>query len=247
MRLHSRQQIGQSGNELVLTVFFSFFLHAALVVFALVFYTVVAPKAHVPPFYEVKLVGQPAETKPAPAPEPPPPAPKEEPAPPEVKPRPKAKKAATKPEKKALKKDAVPELSRRKPKPAPKEEARPQPPEKAAAPPAPPVTPAAKTEAVAVKTSSEGFKFTPYLAIIRDKIERNWMPPEGPRGMRVTIRFTVHRSGKVVETSIENSTANFYFEQAAVRAILLSSPFPHMPDGFYRESAVFSVDLVKQE
>ncbi len=116
MRFFPGQRIGQSGNELVLSVFFSFFLHAALIVLALIFYTAMAPKVYLPPFYEVKLVGQPAESAPAPAPASAPPLAKPEPAPPQ----PKVKIAAPKPASKPLNKSAMPELAAQKTKPSQK-------------------------------------------------------------------------------------------------------------------------------
>jgi outer membrane biosynthesis protein TonB len=47
----------------------------------------------------------------------------------------------------------------------------------------------------------------------------------------------------VGEVKLQDSSGNFYFDQAAVRAILLSSPFPPMPEDFYKDFAVFSVDM----
>ncbi len=118
MKLLSGKRIGQSGYELVLAVFFSFFLHAAVVAAALLLYTVVTPKAYVPPFYEVKLVGAPAEIAPLPQATPSPPsmeAPKTEaPAPPKPtakKALPKLKKGSPKAPKALSKKGAMPELN----------------------------------------------------------------------------------------------------------------------------------------
>jgi TonB family protein len=257
MRSYAATKIGQSDYELVLSVFFSFFLHAAIVVLALILYSASTPKVYIPPFYEVKLVGQPAEIAPAPAAAPAPPVTKAEPARTEKKPQPKVKIAAPKPVIKQLKQSAMPELAPQKKKTARNEEAKPAteqvkptPQETASVPSVPAALPATagnKTEGVAVKPTSGDFKFPPYLAIIKDKIQRNWNPPPGAKGMMVTILFKVHRSGRVEDTKIDKTNANFYFEQAATRAILLSSPFPNMPEDYGKDSAVFSVDLVEKE
>jgi protein TonB len=235
MRMHGGMKIGQSGQELILAVFFSFFLHASLIALALFLYMAVTPKIKVPPFYQVKLVGLPAESQPVPAQEAAQPAPKAE-----SKPRQQpAKKAASK-----TAKAAIPEFSPRKPKPE-KPETEPAEQEPI---PSPPSAPAAKTggksEGVAVSAGSEDFKFPPYLAIIRDKIERHWSPPPGAvQGAKAKIQFSVLRSGRVGDVKLQDSSGNFYFDQAAVRAILLSSPFPPMPEEFYKDYAVFSVDM----
>ncbi len=239
MRMHAGKKIGQSGQELVLAVFFSFFLHGSLIALALfIYYMAFTPKIKVPPFYQVKLVGLPAASQPVPAQEAPKPA---QPAPKaESKPRQQpAKKAAPK-----TATAAMPEFSPRKPKPE-KPAALPAEQEPA---PSSPSAPGAKTggksEGVAVSAGSEDFKFPPYLAIIRDKIERHWNPPPGTvQGAKAKIQFTVLRSGRVGEVKLQDSSGNFYFDQAAERAILLSSPFPPMPEEFYKDFAVFSVDM----
>ena len=246
MRRFPGKRIGQSGHELALTVLFSFFLHALLVVGSLLVYTAVLPKAHVPPHYVVKLVGQPADLSQAPRGEAAPPAPKEEKKPAGTKTEQKAKRAAPKPSKGSPKKGAMPELDQRKPKPevpeqAPAEEGSPPPPEVAKT--------GGKAEGVAVSPSSEEFKFPSYLATIRQNIERNWNPPPGAKGTKAKVQFTILRSGWVVKSDMKlaASSGNFYFDQAAMRAILQSSPFPQMPDDYPKQSLELSVDLMEQE
>ena len=96
-------------------------------------------------------------------------------------------------------------------------------------------------------TTSQEFKFPPYLAIIREKIEQNWNPPPSTKNVKVKVLFKILRSGSVGETKLEESSGNFYFDQAAMRAILLSNPFPPLPEGFYKDYEVFSVDLMEKE
>jgi TonB family protein len=229
--MHAGKKIGQSGNELILAVFFSFFLHAALVAIALFLYMAVTPKINVPPFYQVKLVGLPAESPPVPA---------EETQKAESKPQQLAKKTAPKPTKAVPPKAAMPELLQQKPKPSKPETAQEEQEPVSSA----PVKAGGKSEGVAVSAGSEDFKFPPYLAIIRDKIERHWNPPPGTvQGAKAKIQFTVLRSGRVGEVKLQDSSGNFYFDQAAMRAILQSSPFPAMPEEFYKDYALFSVDM----
>jgi colicin import membrane protein len=267
MRFLPVQKIGQSGNELVLSVFFSFFLHAALIILALILYTSVTPKVYMPPVYDVKLVGQPAMIAPASAPPSAPSVAKPAPAPVEKKPPPKPKTAAVKPEIKTLKKGDMPELSLKKTKPArdevmkpartehvkpaATEQARPAPKETATTPNASSggTAPSAGTTAgIAVNAvnsaSGDSRQLSSYADIIRNSIERNWSPPPGAKGMKAKVSFKVLRTGRLFgDVNIEESSGNTYFDMAAKRAILASSPFPSMPEEFYKQYAEFSVDV----
>ena len=264
MRLFSGKRTEQSGHEFAIAVFVSFLLHLIIVLAAFFLKMIVTPKTYVPPFYQVKLVGQPADlsqTSPdgaaAPA------APSKEATPKTEKAPQKAKKAAVKSSqakplspKAVPKKGGMPELHQ-KPKPAAPTHEKPQaaPAEPPAGQPASAIAPAksggkaegAAAAGVAVGTTSQEFKFPPYLVIVRDKIEQNWNPPPSAKAVKVNVQFKILRSGRVGETKLEKSSGNFYFDQAAMRAILLSSPFPPLPDGFYKEYEVFSVDLTDKE
>lgn len=263
MRLPSGKRLGQSDYELVLAVFYSFFLHAAAVFAALLFHFVVIPKTVLPPAYHVKLVGLPESLAPRPSPSEPAP-PQKEALPDTVKATPSKKPAETT-KKEAPKKSGMPELAPQKPKAAKQEKreaapaqpatAQPVPAQPATAQPAtaPSVTAAgagaaeSMSEGVAVSTTSPQFKFPPYLAIVREKIEQNWNPPPGIKNLKAKVLFTILRSGRVGDAKLEQSSGNFYFDQAAMRAILSSSPFPHLPEGFFQEYEVFSVDLMEKE
>jgi TolA protein len=136
----------------------------------------------------------------------------------------------------AVSKDAMPELDQKKTE------------KKAADENIPPAESAGKKqESVAVASTTAEFKFPPYLAIVRDKVERNWNPPPGAKGVKVKVTFKVLRSGRVGEANLQESSGNFYFDQAAMRSILASSPFPPLPEGFFKEFETFSVDLMEKE
>ena len=224
MRLLTGKRIGQSGQELILAVSFSFIIHVIFLFAAIFLYMRTTPKISVPPFYDVALVAQPAGLPEIPSQ-----------APPEKEQETKLKghKAPA-----ASKQGAMPDLGKQKP-------AREEPDEregkasKAKAPAGQPVV-------VTVATGQE-FKFPWYMAIIHDKIERHWNPPPGAREMKARITFSVLRSGLVGEVKPEVPSGNFYYDQAAMRAVLTASPFPPLPEGFFRESMEFSVDLIPEE
>lgn len=240
MRRLLGKRIGQSGHELALAVLFSFFLHTLLIVGSFIVYWAVVPKMFVPPAYRVKLVGLPSDLSPAPHGE----APKEAPKTEKPKTAQKAKQTLHKQASPALKKGAMPELDQRKRKPEQVDEAEEEQPAPTEA-----SKSTAKSEGVAVSPSAEEFKFPSYLATIRQNIERNWNPPPGAKGIKAKVQFTILRSGWVVKNDLKlaASSGNFYFDQAAMRAILQSSPFPQMPEEYPKQSLELTVDLMERE
>jgi protein TonB len=243
MKLLTGKRIGQSGGELSRAILFSFISH--VIFFFTVLFLIVqgSPRFVVPPSYRVKLVDLP----PSAANLPPTMSEQAAHAPaPVVKPQamPKAKaapaRAGARPAPSlptAVRKDAMPELDT---KPAKKavEEAEPAQPSAAAG---------MKQESVAVASTTQEFQFPPYLLIVRDKVERNWNPPPGAKGAKVKVTFRILRSGRVGEANLQESSGSFYFDQAAMRAILASSPFPPLPEGFFKDYETFSVDLMEKE
>ncbi len=247
MKLLTGKRIGQSGGELAAAVSFSVFLHLVCFLGALFVSFHLSGRITVPLVYRVNLVDLPADvplTAPVGPVAPAAPSPKA--------PEPKAKHLAPKAKQPAIHavpkaapvpKHAMPELGAEKPKP-----------EKAVEAPSAPAAPATgapgkKQEAVAVSVPSGGgaFPFPPYVAILRDKVERNWNPPPGAKGLKARVTFRVLRSGRVGDSRLEEASGNFYFDQAAMRAILASSPFPPLPEGFFKDDEVFSVDLMEMD
>ena len=243
MKLLTGTRIGQSSGELAAAVIFSFFIHCIMSIAAIYLVVQGVPRVLVPPSYRVKLVDLPPDTANLP------PTMSEQaspPAAPVIKPQAKQKikapaKAAARPappRPSAVSKNALPELDAKKPATKPAEET---------APAQSPTTGAKTQESVAVASTTSEFQFPPYLAIVRDKVERNWSPPPGVKGARVKVMFKVLRTGRVGEAKLAESSGNFYFDQAAMRAILASSPFPQLPEGFFNEYETFSVDLMEKE
>jgi len=234
MRPFSVKRIGQSGSELTQAIVFSFILHVLVMLAAVFLYISGPPKVYIPPFYQVKLVGQPADLTQAPPGETPPAPPKEEPKKPKAVQ--KAKKAALKARKAVPKKGALPELSQQKQaKPAETPEEQPQ-------------SSAVKTESVAVTTPQQDFKFSWYLTLVREKIGQNWRPPPDAKDAKARVLFAVNRSGWVGEVNLdaEHSSGTFGFKQAAIRSIRSSNPFPPLPEEFSKQALEFSVDLMAE-
>jgi TonB family protein len=242
MKLLSGKRIGQSGGELSRAILFSSISH--VIFFSLVLFLVAQgpPRFVVPPSYRVKLVDLPRDAANLPptmseqAAQPPAPVVKTQ-AKPMVKALGKTVPKAAAPRPSAVSKQAMPELDAKKIDKKAAEE---------------PVAGRSaelpkKQESVAVASTTSEFQFPPYLLIVRDKVERNWSPPPGVKGAKVNVTFRVLRSGRVGEAKLQESSGNFYFDQAAMRAILASSPFPPLPEGFFKEYETFSVDLMEKE
>jgi TonB family protein len=243
MKLLTGKRIGQSGEELSRAVLFSFLVHIIMFVAAIFLVFQGTPRVLVPPSYRVKLVALPpdiANLTPAMSEQ------ASQPTAPVVKPQEMQQTKApskvagkpARPRPSAVSKDALPELDTKKAVTKAAEET---------APAQPPVAAEKKHEAVAVASTTQEFQFPPYLVIVREKVERSWSPPPGVKGARVKVMFKVLRTGRVGDAKLVESSGNFYFDQAAMRAILASSPFPPLPEGFFREFETFSVDLMEKD
>lgn len=228
MKLYSGQRLGQSGSELGLAVVLSFFLHI-LVAAGAVFLVTFVPKKHVPIFYDVALVSQPAERMES--------APQKTPQPEKAKKAQKAAKTVRKQKQAAAPKHAMPELRAQKPTPKQETPVEAKQEQKQAQPSA--------SGPVAVSAAQSDFKFAWYLALIREKIGQNWRPPPDTKEAKVRLVFVVNRSGWVENVQLDsgNSSGTFGFQQAGIRAIRSSNPFPGLPEEFPKMSVEFSVDL----
>jgi TonB family protein len=106
-----------------------------------------------------------------------------------------------------------------------------------------PVTPeraAARTDAPAgfspgvsssLTVDVENFPFLYYLAALRNKVSGNWSP-SGSSEARTVVFFRVYRDGSLADSYLETSSGNVVFDQAALRAVVVSEPFPPLPDEF---------------
>lgn len=87
---------------------------------------------------------------------------------------------------------------------------------------------------------AKDFEFYYYLAIIRDKIASNWIPPYAsiPAGetKKCIIYFKILRNGLITDSFIEVSCGIEILDQASLRAVIASSPFPPLPQTFSGDS-----------
>ena len=80
---------------------------------------------------------------------------------------------------------------------------------------------------------ASNFEFAYYLQQVRISIARNWSPTAGvPAGTRVDIYFHVTRDGSLTSPRVETSSGNAYFDQSAVRAVIVTGHLPPLPLGY---------------
>lgn len=249
MRLIRWKRIGQSGRELAAAILFSFIIHGLLIAAALVYNLAASPRISVPISYQVMLVNAPTAVEPAQPQEAPLPPPQPEEAPAQKKTAPKAPAAAKPP---TAAKSAMPDLGA--PKAAQKKIQQPEvtaEKEKPAAltgQPSPAGT-ALQKEAVAVSAGAQNQLpgLAGYFPFVKKRIEPNWKPPQGVREARSKVLFRILRSGRVTDVKLQEPSGNFYFDQAAIRAILSVGSFPPLPEVYPREYLEISVDLIPKE
>jgi TonB family protein len=208
----------------------SVWFHLAMIVL------VVVPTLHLmrrmlqPTVYQVRVVDLP--------PEPAPPAPPAPIVPPRVEPPPKPEPPKPKP---AAKPKSSPPIRAKAKAPLPPLKPKPQPPESVPKPevPQPPPTPTPPAEQapatpslmVRPKIDAPEFDCSLYCGVLEGKLEGQWTPPsisaQGP--VQAVIVFTINRDGSVSNVVLETSSGNFYFDQAAMRAVLLAAPLPPLP------------------
>ncbi len=131
-----------------------------------------------------------------------------------------------------LQRPVLPEPDR--PAPARPPEARPVPAEKLLT--APPAAAIPKRPTVSLDVPGAASGFNPYLAQVQNKISSYWVAPNVGdfrqlEGLRVTVKFRLHRSGKVTDVVIEESSGNEYYDLSGKRAVLSADPLPPFPRG----------------
>lgn len=91
----------------------------------------------------------------------------------------------------------------------------------------------------ALSLDSSQFPYIYYLRILKNKIYENWSPPvvedTTEKLQDVVIQFKILKNGKIVDSRIEKSSGIGFFDQSALRAVILASPLPPLPEEFEEE------------
>jgi TonB family protein len=71
---------------------------------------------------------------------------------------------------------------------------------------------------------------------VREALWNSWtekMPSGGD--LRCTVRFSIMRDGSVKSVSVEKSSGNRLFDNAAESSVESAAPFPVLPEDFYED------------
>lgn len=92
---------------------------------------------------------------------------------------------------------------------------------------------------------SKGYDISPWAEEIVDKIQKNWFistTQDISEKAVVEISVTIEKNGELSSYKIVNSSLEPLLDQAALKALELSSPFPKLPDDFpYRNLEAYFV------
>ncbi len=92
------------------------------------------------------------------------------------------------------------------------------------------------------------FPYPWYITRVRESLWNSWMQkmPSGGE-LKCTVKFEISRGGAVNDISIENSSGNRLFDNAAETTVENAGPFPHLPDDFYEDTLTVHVEFKTME
>ncbi len=71
--------------------------------------------------------------------------------------------------------------------------------------------------------------FSEYMAVLREKIQRSWNPPDFMEDGHAVVMFRINRQGEVLAVNIIESSNNNVYDESTIEAIKKSSPFNKFP------------------
>lgn len=83
-----------------------------------------------------------------------------------------------------------------------------------------------------VSVLEKDFESNYYLGLLRDKVYRNWNAEDRPFRMECIVRFQIDRQGMVENVRLEQSSGFYNFDRAAMKAVVMSEPFPPLPSNY---------------
>lgn len=93
-------------------------------------------------------------------------------------------------------------------------------------------------------TDSANFPYPWYITQVREALWDAWtgkMPSGGK--LRCTVKFSILRDGSAKSISVEKSSGNRLFDNAAESSVESAAPFPALPEDFYEEKLTAHVEF----
>ncbi len=91
---------------------------------------------------------------------------------------------------------------------------------------------AANMQSKTVMFDDANFKYNYYTNAIVKKIGKYWQWSSSYASLRAVVYFKIDRSGNVHSVKIKDTSGDDDFDQNAIRAVQLASPFAPLPDGY---------------
>ncbi len=84
-----------------------------------------------------------------------------------------------------------------------------------------------------------------YIVLVQEKIDSNWVPPKRSPGSVETAVLSVRvlRSGQVRDLAVHSSSGDRAFDDAALRAVRLSTPLPPLPPLYKAETIILELQF----
>jgi TonB family protein len=100
-----------------------------------------------------------------------------------------------------------------------------------------------------IQFDSKGVDFGPWLRRFVAQVKRNWFIPQAAMIMKghVVITFNIHRDGTITDIEVKQPSHIESFNQAAVNALISSSPTQPLPAEYPSDSAFFTVTFLYNE
>jgi TonB family protein len=97
--------------------------------------------------------------------------------------------------------------------------------------------------AVALRADGN-FQANWYFQELLRRIEKKWQAPrDSVEGQHAIILFELARNGQVLHSEVKESSGNFMFDQAALRAVTESGPFRELPAELVEHGPPFRIHL----
>ena len=87
-------------------------------------------------------------------------------------------------------------------------------------------------------------EFGDYMASVKEKISKNWTPPEVLEEGHASVIFKVDKNGNLISSYIKESSGNALYDESALRSIQKASPYMEFPMNASRDyiTVVYSFD-----
>ena len=98
-------------------------------------------------------------------------------------------------------------------------------------------------------------EFGDYMSIVRDKISKNWNPPDVLEEGHASVVFKLDRNGNVISAYIKETSGNKVYDDSALISVQQAAPYSNFPETTDREtitiqyafdSSIVKTDYIKE-